>query len=881
MTASAISATTTLDAANIAAGTYYGNGSLLTGVSTPGSIGWTHSGTYEYLSTTTDYVGIATTTPGYQLQVGNGTITPGGYGSGGSIPVLISNTTSGKYPQLALQGSNTGGAAIEFYGSDGLAKMDFGSNMNTGLLQFINRMNVAGGGTDFRTNGNHTRLFLDNSGNVYLGGDMGDVGGAGSTSSAKLIIQSGGNVGIGTATPDATFNVIGNISARRNRQRHVFRYRYRRGVRWQWRGTERTFPTASSANYATLAGTATNAGYSSVAANATLAATATNALYSNVAAQASSAATASSATLAQTATNAGYSTWSGQATLASTATNAYYSNVAGNATLAATATNAYYSNVAGQATTAASANYATLAQTATNAGYSTWSGQATLASTATNAYYSNVAGQATTAASASFATLAGTATNVAGTGYITAASIVATTTLAAGNIAAGNIFAANLTGITSISAPAIAAGNFYGSGWTHSGTYEYLTNAGDYVGLGTAVPNSPLQVGASTGGNIKVFGNSSDAQIGLYWSTDQRAAIGGNAYASWSSDSNCSGFMAGGGIRLGFGNAPGDYSYLGNRANYTGDLLINPISGKVGIGSCTPDATLTVGNSLSVEGAGNGMFSGTVTAAAFVGNGAGLTNIPSATTANYATLAKTASWAALASSATNAGYSIWAQQASSAAFANLAQTATNAGYSTWSGQATLASTATNAYYSNIAGQASSAASANYATLAQTATNAGYSTWSGQATLASTATNAYTRTLQGMLHLPHQQLSRISLRPRLTQVIQHGQARQLLLQLQRTRTIPMLRGMPLLLQLQPTPTTRMSQVLRPMSRAPAMLQPRPSRQQLLSPRRTSRQAHTTATERTFRRRHDRRPRRIRPEVRRHDERNADEPGECDR
>lgn len=86
-------------------------------------------------------VGIDTTDPNYDFQLGTGTITPGGFGGASAqARMLVTDTTSGKYTQLAIQGPTNGGGAVEFYDGSGNAVADFGMNTNGADMAFVNRM---------------------------------------------------------------------------------------------------------------------------------------------------------------------------------------------------------------------------------------------------------------------------------------------------------------------------------------------------------------------------------------------------------------------------------------------------------------------------------------------------------------------------------------------------------------------------------------------------------------------------------------------------------------------------------------------------------------------------------------------------------------------
>jgi len=140
--------------------------------------------------------------------------------------------------------------------------------------------------------------------------------------------------------------------------------------------------------------------------------------------------------------------------------------------------------------------------------------------------------------------------------------------------------------------------------------------------------------------------------------------------------------------------------------------------------------------------------SGKITAEAFYGSGAGLTGIV-ATTANYATLAGSATSAASAVTANTANYAVLSGTATTAATANIANYAAVAGTATTAATATIADTAN---YATLAGSATSAASAvtantaNYAVLSGTATTAATTNIANYAAVAGTATTAATATI---------------------------------------------------------------------------------------------------------------------------------------
>ena len=143
------------------------------------------------------------TSPNYTLQIGTGTITPsGGFGgTNASVKTLISDTTSGKYTQLAIQGPTNGGAAIEIYNGSGVAVADFGMNTNGSDMGFINRM--ASGIMQFYTDNGASlapRIYIGSTGNVGIGGTA--------NTTPNLMVLNGGNVGIGTTSPAYKLQVV-------------------------------------------------------------------------------------------------------------------------------------------------------------------------------------------------------------------------------------------------------------------------------------------------------------------------------------------------------------------------------------------------------------------------------------------------------------------------------------------------------------------------------------------------------------------------------------------------------------------------------------------------------------------------------------------------
>ncbi len=107
------------------------------------------------------------------------------------------------------------------------------------------------------------------------------------------------------------------------------------------------------------------------------------------------------------------------------------------------------------------------------------------------------------------------------------------------------------------------------------------------VGIGTTAPGAPLQIGNAAGSNIK-FNQDSAGLTDINWIGDPRIRFTTNSSGTFGSSSDPS--AGAGGIRL--GNSSG-YSYIVGGTN----LLLNPVSGNVGIGTTNPKEALDLGDS--------------------------------------------------------------------------------------------------------------------------------------------------------------------------------------------------------------------------------------------------------------------------------------------
>ena len=143
----------------------------------------------------------------------------------------------------------------------------------------------------------------------------------------------------------------------------------------------------------------------------------------------------------------------------------------------------------------------------------------------------------------------------------------------------------------------LASGSVAGTGttnyipkWSNSTnlTNSLVFDNGTNVGIGTTTPSETFQIN-STSGNYLLAGAVLTNAMGLRlgYSSDARVWLTTNAYTDWG---GTGGFPnnGSGGLRLGTGST---FAYLGQNS---GNLLINPAGGNVGIGTTSPIYPLTV-----------------------------------------------------------------------------------------------------------------------------------------------------------------------------------------------------------------------------------------------------------------------------------------------
>ena len=205
----------------VAATAFSGDGSALTNL--PSSGGWTDGGTNVYTSTTTDNVGIGTTTPTSTLEIVKT--------AAGTAPLMVSTTgpSDGDYFIVSSSGSvgigtTIPGAKLDIVGAEPQLRITPSAGQSS--YMYINKLDdTKEGGIIFQTAGVFKwNIFNDNTNpNVGDAGDLKITGTLDSDGSPRIhlpvgstnvyLAESGGNVGIGTSGPVFKFEVSSNASA--------------------------------------------------------------------------------------------------------------------------------------------------------------------------------------------------------------------------------------------------------------------------------------------------------------------------------------------------------------------------------------------------------------------------------------------------------------------------------------------------------------------------------------------------------------------------------------------------------------------------------------------------------------------------------------------
>lgn len=208
--------------ASVSSVTYYGDGSNLTGISSP----WTRTGTNVTLTNSGDNVGVGSVTPGQKLDVtgairassdikigansvcqSDSTNCPAGSNvwtvvSGSGASAVLTHTGN-----IGIGGSQSGDPGVPFYvyGAD-----------STGNGYFSNFVNSDTSSNGITRLGVHCKNSNSCGGSIYGLGDDLPVGGKGislySDISGGKITMPNANVGIMTTLPGSTLSVNGNAS---------------------------------------------------------------------------------------------------------------------------------------------------------------------------------------------------------------------------------------------------------------------------------------------------------------------------------------------------------------------------------------------------------------------------------------------------------------------------------------------------------------------------------------------------------------------------------------------------------------------------------------------------------------------------------------------
>jgi hypothetical protein len=208
------------------------------------------------------------------------------------------------------------------------------------------------------------------------------------------------------------------------------------------------------------------------------------------------------------------------------------------------------------------------------------------------AFVGGAAGSLTVSTSSLFTGTAGQVDYYSGTG-----SLVGTSTLfvsTAGNVGIGTTTPWGRFSITGSGAGATNDFVFADS----NNVPKLVIQDNGKVGIGTSTPWGKLSIADSSDSNnhfsVKSFAGG-DWSFGSYYGTDARALITNSAYAAFGSTYTAN--NGDGGLRLG---QTGAYSYIVGGTN----LLLNPVSGKVGIATTTPWRTLSVTGTVGLDGLG-------------------------------------------------------------------------------------------------------------------------------------------------------------------------------------------------------------------------------------------------------------------------------------